>query len=480
MKRMDALLMLVMALVLFIAHPKPQSQPKCLVFNHVTVIDATGAPAKPDMTVVITGDRIAAIDNVGKVSMPKEAQVVDATGKFLIPGLWDMHVHTSYKEFLTLFIANGVTGVRDMGGSSEEFEQLQQWRRQIREGTLLGPRIVAAGIIVDGPQRIGRPTSIHVANDSEGRQAVDFLKQHGADFVKVYSMLPREAYFAIADEAKKQDLPFAGHVPASVSAMEASDAGQKSMEHLFGVFPACSTGEAELRNEELTAVAKAGFSVFIREEIHAQIKALKAYDDEKAAALFARFVKNGTWQVPTLAAWLALASSVDSHFASDMRLKYIPPEKRRAWEVSRTNLLSSLANEYVPHSKRLLEKQLELVGGMRRAGVEFMTGTDTAGPYLFPGFSLHDELVMLVRAGLTPLEALQAATRAPAQYLGVLDSLGTVEKGKIADLVLLEANPLQDIRNTRKIALVVLSGKLLIKSELKEMLAKVEAEANQK
>src|SRR5437773_4250495 len=150
---MNALLTLVMvALVLFIAHSTAQLKPTALVFNHVTVIDATGAPAKPEMTVVITGDRIAEIDSVGKVSAPKEAQVVDATGKFLIPGLWDMHVHTSYKEFLTLFVANGVTGVRDMGGSSEEFELLQHWQREIRAGALTGPRIVAAGIIIDGPE----------------------------------------------------------------------------------------------------------------------------------------------------------------------------------------------------------------------------------------------------------------------------------------------------------------------------------------
>ena len=152
---MNPLLMVLTVLALFTAPAKPQFQPPELVFSHVTVIDATGAPAKPNMTVVIKGDRIAAIDSVEKVSVPKEAQVVDATGKFLIPGLWDMHVHTSYKEFLTLFVANGVTGVRDMGGSSEEFELLQNWRRQIRAGTLLGPRIVAAGIIIDGPERIG-------------------------------------------------------------------------------------------------------------------------------------------------------------------------------------------------------------------------------------------------------------------------------------------------------------------------------------
>ncbi|HXG64587.1 MAG TPA: amidohydrolase family protein [Blastocatellia bacterium] len=451
-----------------------EAQQETLALTYVTVIDATGAPARPDMTLVIAGGRITEIGMTGKVSVPGDALVVDAAGMFLIPGLWDMHAHTSYKQFLKLFIANGVTGVRDMGGTPEEFARLRQWRRQIADGTILGPRIVAAGIHVDGPKPLGRPDSLHVANRNGARQAVNFLKQGGADFVKVYSMLPREAYFAVAAEAKKQGLAFAGHVPPCVSAAEAADAGQRSMEHLFGILTACSKDEANLMKETAAAVMKSGVAAFVRAEIHAQMKALDSYDPKKAEGLFARFRKNGAWQVPTLVGWQSLSRADDERLLSDVRGKYIPPERLASWKTQSAGFLGSLGADYLANRHRLLEKQLELVGAMRRAGVELMAGTDTAALYVYPGFSLHDELALLVRAGLTPMEALQCATRNPAKYLGMLDSLGTVEKGKIADLVLLEADPLADIANTKKIAAVVVGGRLIRKAELQEMLHEVE------
>ncbi|HKZ01659.1 MAG TPA: amidohydrolase family protein [Pyrinomonadaceae bacterium] len=435
------------------------------------MIDATGAKPEPNMTVVIKNNRIASIGKSGKVRVPRPALVVNARGQFLIPGLWDMHVHTSDKSFLNLFIANGVTGVRDMGGSPKEFELLQQWRAQIRNKTLVGPRIVAAGTHVDGPKPTGRPNSLNASSAAEGRQAVDILKERGADFIKVYSMLSREAYFAIAEEAKRQKLPFAGHVPAAISATEASDAGQKSMEHLFGVFTACSSDEVRLRNELVTAVAKTGFSIFVQAEIAAQLQTISTYDDKKAAGLFVRLVQNKIWQVPTLAGWQTLTIGDDSHFRNDLRLKYIRPEKRETWRLQRTALLQSLGTEYLSRRVELFDKQLTVVGEMHRAGIRLMSGTDTAAPFLYPGFSLHDELTLLVQAGLTPMEAVQAATRNPAEFLGLLASLGTVERGKIADLVLLEADPMQEISNTRKIAAVVIAGKLLTKSTLRKMLA---------
>ena len=179
---------------------KRESQPRPLVFTHVTVIDATGARAKPDMTVVVVGDHIVSIDSSTRERVSKDAQVVDATGKFLIPGLWDMHVHAFDKNlFSPLFIANGITGVRDMFSS---LATINQWRKEIKAGTIIGPHIVAAGPIVDGPKPVV-PGSIAVGNAAEGIKAVNTAKQGGSDFVKVYSLLPRDAYFAIATEAKR-------------------------------------------------------------------------------------------------------------------------------------------------------------------------------------------------------------------------------------------------------------------------------------
>src|SRR5215217_3215120 len=224
--KLRIVLLLILSVLLF-APAQPNHTQAPIVFTHATSIDVTGQAPKRDMTVVINGDRISAIGD--NISVPAGAQVVDANGKFMIPGLWDMHVHWYLRDTFTLFIANGVTGVRQMFGNSD----LLRWRDQIAKGSLLGPRMVVASPIIDGPQPIW-PNSIAVRNEDEGRKAVRRVKQWGADFVKVYALLPRDAYFGIADEAKQQGMTFVGHVPNSVSPAEASDAGQKSIEHLTG------------------------------------------------------------------------------------------------------------------------------------------------------------------------------------------------------------------------------------------------------
>jgi hypothetical protein len=342
-------------------------------------------------------------------------------------------------------------------------------RDEIAKGTLLGPRMVAAGPIVDGPKPVW-PFSIAAGNADEGREAVRTVKKKGSDFIKVYSLLPREAFFAVADEAKKQGLPFAGHVPTAVSAAEASDAGQKSIEHLTGLLLACSSKQDELRQEALAALSKRDDPVSRVLGVRAQLKALDSYDDKKATELFDRFVKNGTWQCPTLTVLRAFAHLDDKKFTNDPRLKYLPPfVKDFLYPKNPEGTAEDYANR-----RRLYRKYLELVGALHRARVDILAGTDAPNPYCFPGFSLHDELELLVAAGLTPAAALQCATRNPARYLDKLKDVGTVEPGKLADLVLLEADPLTDIKNTRKITAVVVNGKLLSKETLQKMLADVE------
>jgi len=343
------------------------------------------------------------------------------------------------------------------------------WRQQAANDPMLIPRMAVASPIVDGPKPIW-PNSIAVSNEAEGRQAVAAINEGGWDFVKVYSLLPRDASFAIADEAQKQGIPFAGHVPLSVSATEASDAGQKSIEHLTGILLACSTREAELREEVVQTSTSIG-------SVRGGRKGLETYSGQKAAALFARFVKNGTWQCPTLTVLRSLAFLDDESFTNDPRLKFMPSYIRNMWNPKTAPRLSEITTEDYANAKRAYQKDLEIVGAMRRAGVEFVAGTDTGNPYCFPGFSLHNEFVLLVKAGLTPMEALQAATRNPAEFLGMLDSIGTIEEGKIADLVLLDADPLQDISNTQKINAVVVRGHLLDRKALDEILARIEASA---
>jgi len=464
--------------LLLLALPAPSQPPQAarpLVLAHVTVLDMTGAGARPDMAVLISGDRIAGLGPSDGFRVPQDAQVIDAAGKFLIPGLWDMHVHWLHKDYLPLFLANGVTGVRIMWGDAMHHE----WRREIEQGTLRGPRLAIGSPIVDGSPPIW-PGSTPVKDAAEGRQFVIQQKQQGADFIKVYSRLSRDAYFAIADEAKKQGLPFAGHVPDSVSVMEASDAGQKSIEHLTGVLAACSTREEELRKGRDAAWSKGptGQPVFNRAAARPLTRlALDTFSAEKANALFARFVRNHTWQCPTLTVLRNMAFIQDPAIRNDPRVKYMPPDIAATWDPAGDFRLKDRTEEDVALQQETYRKLKDLIRPMRRAGVDFLAGTDVLNPYCFPGFSLHDELTLLVEAGLTPLEALQAATINPARYLGKDKDLGTVEKGKLADLVLLEANPLDDIGNTKKIAAVVFGGKLLAKAELQKMLADLEAPA---
>jgi len=439
------------------------------------VIDVTGGRAKPDMTVLIEGGHIVALGMVGKIKVPHGAEVIDGSGKYLMPGLWDMHVHEWNREsFFPLFIANGITGVRDM---FSPLPPIKQWRQEIAGGTTVGPHIFAAGIFVDGPYPFCKPCTIAVSNAEEGRKAVLKVKEIGADFIKVYSMLPRDAYFAIADEAKRQHMVFAGHVPEFVSAAEASDAGQKSIEHLMGVLVACSAKEAELRKTNEAKLRAEGIRADTA--MLEQVAALDSFDEKKASALFARFAKNGTWMCPTLTVLRAVAFSGEADFRNDPRIKYIPNSlKQLFWEDAFG--WKEHTPEFNAQARRVFQKQLEVVGMMNRAGVRIVAGTDTANPYVFPGFSLHEELDLLVQAGLTPAEALRTATINPARYFDMEKSLGTVEKGKIGDLVLLDANPLMDINNTRKIVAVIVGGRYFPKETLEKMLADVEAIADKK
>ena len=456
----------------------PQTAPKVLAFAHVTVINATGAPALPDRTVVITGNRIAAIDPASEAAVPKDARLIDASGKFLIPGLWDMHVHWSERDYYSLFLANGVTGIRIMWGLPDH----HRLRKEIEAGQFLGPRMVIASAIIDGPTPFW-PSSISVHTVEQAQEAVDREKQAGADFIKVYSLLPREFYFAIAAESKKLGIAFAGHVPAAVSAEEASDAGQKTFEHLISVLPACSSREKELLEASQGDVADmlaSGKPSFTGPRQRALREALlNTYDPDKASQLFARFKMNGTWQCPTLTVLRSLAYLDQASFHEDPRLKYMPPSVRAFWNAPAPASRQRSEEDYA-FGKRVFEKDFELVGAMNRAGVDILAGTDVLNPFCFPGFSLPDELELFVKAGLSPMDALRTATANPARFLGREKDFGTVESGKLADLLLLDANPLENINNVRKISALVYDGNYYPRESLEAMLAKAQALASRK
>lgn len=444
----------------------PADEPTPLVLTHVTLIDMTSEAAKPDMTVIISGNRIQQVGKSRSTPIPKYAEVVDANGRYMIPGLWDMHIHWYEQDYLGLFIANGVTGVRIMSGQPLHYE----WRKEIEAGRLLGPRMMIASEIVDGPKPFW-PNSISVKNATEARQAVDQIKQQGADFVKVYSFLPRDAYLAIAEESKKQGIAFEGHVPLSVTAEEASRAGQKSIEHMTGILEACSSkrdeifsaAQADLADEEVSQKP-----TFWGPHVEALRQTqLNTYNPDRANALFTLFKNNGTWQCPTLTLLHILGYGDDPALARDPRLRFLPQSVKASWDPSKA--YGETAAEFTL-AKEEFETERQIVGVMQQSGAGILAGTDTLNPFIFPGFSLHDELGFLVQAGLLPIEALQAATLNPARFMGREKDLGTIEAGKLADMVLLYANPLDDISNTKKIWAVIYNGKLYPREALDQML----------
>jgi imidazolonepropionase-like amidohydrolase len=448
-------------------HAQKPAADDLLVLNNVTVVDVRTGALQAEQTVILERNHIASVGPSKLAKYPRNAPSVNCRGFFLIPGLWDMHVHLVFGDWfpgaqdisLPLFVANGVTGVRDMGS---ELDIVQGWRNEIEAGWLIGPRILTSGPMLDGPKP-RFPSSVAIATPEDAHRAVADLKRRGADFIKLQSLIPRDAVFAIAEEAKEQEIPFEGHVPDAVRASEMSAAGMKSFEHLIGIFEGSSTAEDEFLKGSKT-----------------EGRFLATYDPARAAALAAILAKNQTWQCPTLV-WERGGNLVDvSDFSKDTRVKYVPASwENKTWKRFTEEITQGYGADDLTIRKRFIEKELEVVGILHKTGVPFLAGTDTpAGVHIFPGYSLHEELQRFVAAGFTPLEALQTATINPARFFGMEDQAGTVEKGKLADLLLLSANPLEDIANTQRIAAVIVNGRYFYRAELDKMLGRVERAAH--
>jgi len=452
-----------------------------LVIAHVDVVDVVRGRIHRDMTVVVRDGTIADVrDARRQVRIPDGATVLDATGKFLIPGLWDMHAHIRDpgREFAML-IANGVLGVRDVGGVPETIFRL---REQVAAGALLGPRIVACGPIVDGPEPSNPPISIAVANADDARRVVQSLKSMGADCVKVHDRVPREAYFAIATEAGRAGLPLVGHVPLSVRTMEATNAGQRSIEHQVGLRGA-SPAEAEVMQAEASrdvmdeAMRTGDFSLIPEAIARHGNRILDTFDARRAHHLYRAFEGNGTRLVPTLVTLFSLTFVDALSIHDDPRLLYIPAAEREYWRPDKGMLTRYRTPAYIAYRKREYARTLEQIPVAQRAGVSFLAGTDMWLPYVYRGFSTHDEMALFVQAGLTPAEALRTATINPAVFLGLDDRSGSIRRDRTADLVLLDGDPLTDIANTKAISAVVVKGRLLQRADLDRMLQEARAAA---
>jgi hypothetical protein len=396
-------------------------------------------------TVVIKDKKILSINK----PIPNKAKIIDGGGKWLIPGLVDMHVHnladvnlsSNYptkgatffidtQDFMLLYVANGVTTVFELSGRAEHFGQ----RNEIINGKVIGPRMALA-LLIDG----GDASGVVANTPSDGRQTVRIAKAEGYDFIKVYSRLNIETYKAIVDEANKQGMKVVGHIPNAFKGR---------------------TEEAFVPNFDMVAHAEE-FS-----------KQTDDYSDEQAKRFAQIAKKNGTWLSPTLITIVKIAEQVRSLDAirNLPSLKYVHPLVQSKWLIA-NNYHNDSSPERIAYFDKLIDFHVRLVKAFKEAGVPMVAGTDAGTSGVVWGFSLHDEIELLVKAGLTSEEALMSATRLPATWLGIEDKIGTVEVGKYADLVLLDANPLDNISNTRKISGVFVNGQWVNRKKIDAMLS---------
>ncbi|MBL7261189.1 amidohydrolase family protein [Paractinoplanes lichenicola] len=442
----------------------------------VTVIDAHGR--RRGQTVLMRGGRIL---DTGRISVPHDARVLDGRGKYLIPGLADMHTHATGIDATEpeMYVVNGVTTTREMSAN----EPAIGWQREIDSGVRVGPRWIVGSAIVDGSpslwEGLGVPY-VAVADAAEARAAVRAQAAAGAAFIKTYSRLSRESFHAIAAESRRAGLPFLGHVPDFVPVTEASDAGLHTIEHLFEFWYDTSRDEEWLRREiARIRVAGGDYAGWFTRLHPVEFAAARSHDRDKAARLFERLARNGTRVTPTLTVhWTCDTPQDVPH--DDPRFRYVSADTLAYWQwCTDTIYLKGRTAKESAERQELFVRRLRLAGEMARAGVPLMTGTDLGTSYLMPGFSLHDELRLLVRAGVSTAQVLRAATLEPALSLGRHDQ-GLVTRGHVADLVLLDADPLRDIAATAQINSVVVRGKLIDAAARQRMLAGIEAAARAK
>ena len=448
-----------------------------LAIRNVTVIDLATGARLPDRTVLVRDGRIASVAPSASTPIADGVRIVDGTDRFLIPGLWDMHAHVlaiSPLLDLPLFVANGVLNVRDLLGCPREGDPFiacphdkQRWSQQALDGERVGPRIVSStSFMANGPTTLARvggvPSHFGTATAEDAVAFVRHQAAAGADEIKVYDRLPRDAYFALAAEATRLGLPVVGHRPRGVSVVEMASAGQKSLEHARAFLHESYPGSAQLR-----VAPEADW----REDRRAM---LNAHDPALAHSMFEALEASGMWYVPT-----HLTRKVDAYAESDAlrndpRLRYVHPLLQWQWLEDLDGTIAGAPTRaereiYVAFYR----KGLGLTGDAHRTGVRILAGTDT----VFTGSDLHRELVELVAAGLSPLDALRAATSSPAEYYGLSASHGRIADGYVADLVLLDADPIVDITNTERIHAVVFGGRLHDRAMLDRILAHVESRA---
>lgn len=462
--------------------PRPGVSGDFLVRN-VAVVDVVNDRIVPGRDVVVRNGRIHAIGASRADAGQEGLVVVDGGGKFLIPGLWDMHVHSlkiSPQYTHPLSIANGVTGMREMWGCpgiADPFvacgDDIERWRAALRDHRHLAPRyIMRSSYAINGEQGVpgAAPEFFKARNAEEARALVAHHAADGVDLLKTYTNVSLAAYEALAAEASRRGLRVAGHLPARVPLRTVLAAGQHSVEHPRIFLFECYRGVDDFR---ALPDPTAAFTIDLRARL------LDEQDPAHCAALMAEMAASGTAWTPTLQVLRMSAMAGDRAFREDPRQRYVP---FLFWY----GLWQSDADRAAAHARdasgrdvsaALYRLAMDHVRQAHAAGVRIVAGTDAGDTYVFPGFAIHDELVELVRAGLSPADALRSATIEAARFSGLAREFGSIEEGKVADMVLLDANPLADIRATGQIAGLFFNGQYLDRAALDELLAFAEDQA---
>jgi imidazolonepropionase-like amidohydrolase len=425
--------------------------------SHINIVDVAHGGVLSDQTVCITGGLIASISS----SPPPSGQVYDCRDKFLIPGLWDMHIHdggddsSNRYEYVPLFLANGVTGIRDMWGSAD----MLRLKADIAEGKFLGPRMVVGSPIIEGDKPFFGG-SLHATSEALGRFLVDSLSNAGYDFIKVYSLIRDTVYLSIADECRKKGIPLEGHLPIEIGLEQALDAGQRSFEHNFCINRYLTGREASSivwAHQYLDTVRSTRDAQFM---VHTEPLGVSLADFHISPTVLQKMISARAAVVPTLT--LAQGRGIGgAYMASHTRgLEYFTAGTVAYWTRQTPAFPKDFIQTFGEAAKFLADK-----------GVLILAGTDVNNPFCMPGFGLQQELVNLHEAGLTNLQVLQAATLNPARFLYKESSLGTVSVGKVADLLVLDDNPLADISNTQKIFAVIANGHYISKEDIQKMLS---------
>ena len=397
-----------------------------LVISGATLIDGKGGPPIPDAVVVIEGDRITAVGPRDKFAIPKGATIIDARGKYLLPGLWDMHAHFEQVEWGPTYLAAGITTVRDVGN---EFEFIKAVRDAIKEGRGLGPRLLLAGII-DGESSTSWGL-IRASSPAEAQAVVNRYHAAGFQQIKIYSSVKPDVVKAICDEAHKLGMTVTGHVPEGMNAIEAVEAGMDQINHVQYLPPVLRP--RTFRPLQGTPAPPLDFQTPEAQKAIEFFKAHKTVFD------------------PTLAIFEWSLHPADKPFASiEPGAAKVP--RQLAGAINNTGVPASA----VPQATAIMERYLAIVGALHRAGLPIVAGTDQT----VPGHSLYREIELYVKSGFTPMEAIQAATLVPSQVMKLDSEVGTVEVGKRADLIILDRDPLDNIRNIRTAKSVITAGRM--------------------